>query len=77
MEQTIPHWLTKQAFLHPEKTAIELENGEKVSFYSLKKMSEAFARKLAALNIKKGTHVGLLSNNNLDLVIAIHALTYL
>lgn len=77
MEHNIPHWLTKQAFLHPEKTAIELDNGDKISFHALKQKSEIFARKLATLNIKKGTHVGLLSNNSLDLVVAIHALTYL
>src|SRR5690625_4055880 len=77
MEHNIPHWLTNQAFIHPEKTVIELDNGDKISFHALKQKSEIFARKLATLNIKNGTHVGLLSNNSLDLVVAIHALTYL
>lgn len=77
MPETIPHWLTKQAFLSPNKQAIELENGETITFSKLKEESQQFARKLAAMGIAAGDHVGILSTNNPTMIIAIHALSYL
>lgn len=77
MPETIPHWLTKQANIAPDQTAIELENGTSLTFLELKEKSQHFARKLAQLDIEQGSHVAILSNNNVDMVIAIHALSYL
>src|SRR5699024_362564 len=77
MKDAIPHWLTKQAYLAPRKTAIELETGEKITFSMLKGQSEAFAKKLQTSGVKKGTHVGILSTNNPSFIIAIHALSYI
>lgn len=75
--ETIPHWLTKQASLHPDNVALELADGECVTFLQLKQRSEHYAYQLASLHIKKGMRVALLSTNHLDMVIAIHALSYL
>lgn len=77
MSDIMPHWLTKQAELSPQKIAIETEDNESLTFLQLKEQSEVFARKLAHLGIVKGNHIGLLSENKLEMVIAIHALSYL
>lgn len=77
MYKQIPHWLTKQASLHPNKVAIEWPDGREMTFLQLKEKSEQFAKKLANLNIKKGMRVAILSTNSLDMIVAIHALSYL
>ncbi|OZU88539.1 o-succinylbenzoate--CoA ligase [Virgibacillus indicus] len=77
MQETIPHWLSKQADLAPDKTAIEIEDGYCLTFKELEYKSKGFARKLARLKITKGTHVGILSTNEIPMIIAIHALSYL
>lgn len=73
----IPHWLTKQAQLAPKRTAIERANGETINFATLETLSKTYAKKLATLGIKKGTHVGLFSGNERQMIITIHALSYL
>lgn len=75
--ETIPHWLTKQAALHPHKVALELTNGKSITFLQLKQKSKRFANQLAGLHIKEETRVAILSSNHLDMIIAIHALSYL
>src|SRR5690625_1067315 len=77
MTTIIPHWLSKQAYLSPNKRAITVHNGKSLTFLQLKNKSKLFARKLASFNIKKETKVALLSPNCLEMVIAIHALSYL
>ncbi|WP_245831758.1 o-succinylbenzoate--CoA ligase [Oceanobacillus senegalensis] len=77
MGETIPHWLTKQADLAPTKIAIELDDGSTTTFQELKEESQIFARKLAHIGVKEGTHVGILSNNSVTMLTAIHALSYL
>src|SRR5699024_5185534 len=73
----IPHWLTKQASLHPNKVAIELVDGTCITFLQLKQKSEHFAKQLANLHIEKETRVAILSSNHIDMIIVIHALSYL
>ncbi|MGM8211939.1 o-succinylbenzoate--CoA ligase [Virgibacillus sp. W0430] len=77
MSQAIPHWLDKQAALVPNKIAIEQANREPITFLELKEKSELVARKLAQLNVKKDTHVGILAANRTDIIIAVYALSYL
>lgn len=74
---TMPHWLTKQAALSPDRIAIETPQGEVVTFRSLQERSEAFARKMAHLGIKKGDHVGVFATNSTSMIVCIHALSYL
>lgn len=77
MAETIPHWLTKQAELAPNKTAIELDDGTIITFLELMGKSQRFAKQLAQLDISRGSQVGILSTNNVEMVVAVHALSYL
>ncbi|WP_404453792.1 o-succinylbenzoate--CoA ligase [Virgibacillus necropolis] len=77
MSEIIPHWLTKQASLAPNDTALELENGNCLTFIELKDKSQSFAKRLAWQGIGKESKVGIFSNNCIEMVIAIHALSYL
>lgn len=77
MQEQIPHWLTKQAYLAPEKIAIELADDQQWTFLELKEKSESFAKKLATLGVSKTNKVAILSTNRLEMVIALHALSFL
>src|SRR5699024_9726506 len=77
MHERMPHWLTRQAFLAPDKLALEMPGGDAWTFTTLRNESELFARKLAQLSIQKGDKVAILSNNHLDAVRAIFACSYL
>ncbi|WP_067725654.1 o-succinylbenzoate--CoA ligase [Oceanobacillus damuensis] len=77
MAEIIPHWLTKQADLAPEAIAIELDDGSEISFKELKERSQRFAKKLARLEVREGSHIGILSTNDIRMIVAIHALSYL
>lgn len=76
MKHSMPHWLSKQANLSPNKIAIENAD-RRITFSQLKKESEIFAKKLATLEIEKKSKIAILSTNKIDMVIAIHALSYL
>lgn len=77
MAEMIPHWLTKRAQLTPEQIAIECLDGSVITFKQLASYSQIFAKKIAQSGITEGSHVGILSTNNVSMVIAIHALSYL
>ena len=77
MAEVIPHWLTKQADLQPNGLAIEMDNGEKITFHELKEKSEQLAKKLAGSGIKKNDRIGILATNSITMVAIIHALSYL
>src|SRR5699024_10257809 len=76
-ETKIPHWLTKRATLTPDASALEFVGGESLTFANLYERSGEFARKLAYLGVTKGDRVAILSSNQLEMIIAIHALSYL
>lgn len=73
----IPHWLTKQASLAPNNPAIERASGEIITFSKLEILSKDVAQRLAHLGIRKGMHVGLFSGNEQQMIVTIHALSYL
>src|SRR5699024_10742971 len=77
MSESIPHWLSKQAELKPDLIAVETENGDMITFQELCEQSKSYAKKLAHLGVAKGDNVGIISTNDLSMVIAIHALNYL
>lgn len=77
MTDIMPHWLTKQASLAPNKVAIQQEDGKLITFSQLKVASERFARQLASIGVGKQTKVAILSPNSTELIIVIHALSYL
>lgn len=76
-ETVIPHWLSKRAALTPDMLALEFVDGTTFTFAKLQKESEKYAKKLARLGVKKATRVAILSSNRLEMIIAIHALSYL
>ncbi|WP_102028496.1 o-succinylbenzoate--CoA ligase [Salirhabdus sp. Marseille-P4669] len=73
----IPHWLEKRAFLTPHRTAIQLIDRTKITFQQLREDAICFASQLYRLGIRKGEHISLLSKNSYEMVVAIHALSYL
>lgn len=77
MSELIPHWLTKQAELLPDGIAVELDDGKRITFKQLRENSENYAKKLASIGVKERTHVGVLSDNRLEMIYTIHALSYL
>lgn len=77
MKEVIPHWLSKQADLKPNQLALEYNGKETLSFQELAQASQSMARRLANLGVEKGSHIALLSQNNVNMIIAIHALSYL
>ncbi|MHA6252302.1 o-succinylbenzoate--CoA ligase [Oceanobacillus sp. CAU 1775] len=77
MAEIIPHWLTKQANLSPNRLAFESHHEKNITFKELEENSKSYAKKLATLGVKKSTHIGILSSNQLEMIYAIHALSYL
>ncbi|UFT98179.1 o-succinylbenzoate--CoA ligase [Radiobacillus kanasensis] len=77
MSLYIPHWLDKQAELTPNEIAIEQPTGETITFRKLQSSSQAYARKLASLGIQAGDHLAILSGNKPEMVMAVHAISYL
>ncbi len=77
MAEIMPHWLTKQATLSPNRPAIEMVDGSVITFYELMQQSQELSKKIANLGIEKGSHVGILSNNDPTMIRLVHALSYL
>ena len=77
MKETMPHWLDKQVDLVPDNNAIESPLFDPITFSVLRDRAHQFAKKLASLGIKKGEHVAVYATNSLEMVIAIHGLSYL
>ena len=73
----IPHWLEKRAMLSPNDIAVQFINGEKVTFQALRNDAIHFAKQLHALGVQPKSRISLLSNNSYNMVVAIHALSYL
>ncbi|WP_139220300.1 o-succinylbenzoate--CoA ligase [Gracilibacillus orientalis] len=69
------HWLTKRAYLTPDNIAIELSNGETVTFAKLYEKACEFASKI--YTVHQDGHVAMLSNNSIDMAVAFWACTYL
>jgi O-succinylbenzoic acid--CoA ligase len=70
------HWLEKRASLTPDRTAL-IGGAETLTFGELRARSLQTVRRLAALEIPKGTYVALLCQNGLHVPQLIHALHYL
>ncbi|GAE94026.1 O-succinylbenzoic acid-CoA ligase [Gracilibacillus boraciitolerans JCM 21714] len=68
------HWLNKRASLTPNQIALEMEE-ESYTFYQLQQKVKTFAGQLGRFQIKG--HIGILSDNSSEMVIAFWACTYL
>ncbi|HLS65466.1 MAG TPA: o-succinylbenzoate--CoA ligase [Pseudogracilibacillus sp.] len=75
-KETMRHWLTKQAELAPEQLAVEADGHVSLTFLELQTESEAYAKKLVHIGVKKGTRVAMLATNNVDFVRTVFALSY-
>ncbi|MGP4040550.1 o-succinylbenzoate--CoA ligase [Gracilibacillus sp. D59] len=69
------HWLTKRVYLTPDNIAIELSNGDTVTFAELYEKACEFASKIYSIHPKG--HIAMLSNNSIDMVVTFWACTYL
>ncbi|PEA53793.1 o-succinylbenzoate--CoA ligase [Bacillus pseudomycoides] len=74
--ETMPNWLMQRAFLTPERTAIETKEST-YTFLQLHEKVLLCCENLAYLQVKKGTKVAVLMKNSMEMVIAIHALSYI
>ncbi len=77
MAEIIPHWLTKQADLAPGKLALEIDEEVSLTFSELYTQSKLMAQRLGTLNLNPKDRVAILSANSLDMLVTIHALSYL
>lgn len=74
--ERMPNWLMQRAFLTPERTAIETREST-YTFLQLHEKVLLCCEHLAYLQVKKGTKVAVLMKNSMEMVIAIHALSYI
>ncbi|SNZ05991.1 2-succinylbenzoyl-CoA synthetase [Terribacillus aidingensis] len=77
MSDKIPHWLQKQAELSPNRLAAETPEGRKLTFRQLHEAADNAAGRLVTLGITKGSRVAVLSPNSVDMIVLIHALSYI
>ncbi|WP_246941485.1 o-succinylbenzoate--CoA ligase [Bacillus pinisoli] len=73
--QVVPNWLMQRAYLTPNRVAIKVGDRE-ITFEELHNQVLQTARRLYSLGIHKGTKVGLLSNNSMEMIELIHAIKY-
>jgi O-succinylbenzoic acid--CoA ligase len=74
--QTVPNWLIQRAFLTPERIALKIGERE-ISFNQLHNQVLQTARRLNTLGVKKGSKIGLLSHNSVEMIELIYAIKYL
>ncbi|MFS0780451.1 o-succinylbenzoate--CoA ligase [Bacillus sp. 1P06AnD] len=72
-EQLMPNWLQKRASLSPDRTAIEIGK-RAVTFGQLYDQSIDYAARLYSKGVRPFHRVGILQQNSLNLVTALHAL---
>ncbi|WP_366247448.1 o-succinylbenzoate--CoA ligase [Terribacillus aidingensis] len=77
MTEIIPHWLQKQADLSPGRLALETPEGTTITFGDLHKAVDIRARKLTSLGVKQGSRVAVLSHNSVEMVMLVHAMSYI
>ncbi|HLR58968.1 MAG TPA: o-succinylbenzoate--CoA ligase [Pseudogracilibacillus sp.] len=77
MAEVIPHWLKKQAELSPDKLAVEIDDSVCLTFSELYEQSQRIAKQISNFPLKRNERVAILSTNSLDMLMTIHALSYL
>ncbi|PWU68115.1 o-succinylbenzoate--CoA ligase [Gracilibacillus dipsosauri] len=76
MSEVMEHWLDKRVALSPDALAIETPEGEQWTFFRLQQEAKLFAKKLANVACKQ-KHIGILSGNSVEMVVAFLACTYI
>src|SRR5699024_4752037 len=77
MAEIIPHWLKKQAELSPDKIAVEIDDSVSLTFNELYEQSKLIAKQISNFQLKRNDRVAILSTNSLDMLMTIHALSFL
>ncbi|WP_138420294.1 o-succinylbenzoate--CoA ligase [Aquibacillus sediminis] len=77
MSEIMEHWLEKRANLSPNELAIEMPNHTSITFKQLRDRARTFARKLVTCGVREGDHVALYVNNSVEMVVVIHAISYI
>ncbi|ENH97122.1 O-succinylbenzoic acid--CoA ligase [Gracilibacillus halophilus YIM-C55.5] len=77
MSHIMEHWLEKRAHLSPHDTAIETVTGEVWTFRQLRDAACDLAKRVASIGPKETSHIGILSNNSVDMILHFFACTYL
>lgn len=77
MAEIIPHWLKKQAELSPDKVAVEIDDSVSLTFNELYEQSKLIAKQISNFQLKRNDRVAILSTNSLDMLMTIHALSFL
>ncbi|MCT2535848.1 o-succinylbenzoate--CoA ligase [Aquibacillus koreensis] len=75
--EIMQHWLDKRAALSPDDTAIEHPMNGSITFKQLRDQAQSFSRKVAQLGVMPGDAIAIYSNNSIDMVTAIHGLSYI
>lgn len=76
VEETLPNWLLKRAYLTPDRIAL-IFNNKKWTFKQLKEDVISTAKKLHFAGVQKGDRVAVLLKNHPNTVMIIHALQLL
>lgn len=75
-QQVVPNWLMQRAYLTPNRIAIKIGDRD-ITFFELHKQVVQTTGRLYQLGVRKGTKVGLLSNNSIEMIEIVHALKYI
>ncbi|SDJ63456.1 o-succinylbenzoate--CoA ligase [Salimicrobium halophilum] len=73
----MPHWLSKQSFLQPDKSAVEYKDGSFVTFRELERRSKEMAGVLYNMGVREKDHVAILSPNDPSFMEIVYGLSYL
>ncbi|RWZ54853.1 o-succinylbenzoate--CoA ligase [Halobacillus fulvus] len=76
MGEKIPHWLDKQVELNPNKEALRLPHRRTLTFKELQIKSRAVGAGMKQKGIDKGTTIALLLDNQEEMPVWIHAVSY-
>ncbi|MCP8967584.1 o-succinylbenzoate--CoA ligase [Ectobacillus ponti] len=74
--EIMPNWLRQRAFLTPDRIALETET-ERLTFGELHERAANLAGGMRAAGATKERHTALLMDNSVEMVVALHALTYI
>lgn len=67
--------LETNAAKYPDKPAVVLENGDSYTFSQLKLLSDDLADRLVQVQFSKGSKIGLLLDNSIELFVALYAIS--
>lgn len=76
MSVIIPHWLEKQSDLNPDQIALEIPDGDSMTFSELREKSRGIASSMRINQIHENDHVAFLVDNQMEFPEFLHAISY-